>query len=51
MYKAIAAEGLIVTAGGIGTSTYIIFLLTFLNLVWMNGITTLFGGGTGPADW
>ena len=47
--EAIAAEGLIVTAGGIDLHVhYISADLPEFGLV--NGITTLFGGGTGPAD-
>ena len=47
--EAIAAEGLIVTAGGIDLHVhYISADLPELGLD--NGITTLFGGGTGPAD-
>jgi len=47
--KAIAAEGLIVTAGGIDLHVhYISADLPEFGLD--NGITTLFGGGTGPAD-
>ena len=47
--EAIAAEGLIVTAGGIDLHVhYISADLQEFGLD--NGITTLFGGGTGPAD-
>ena len=47
--EAIAAEGLIVTAGGIDLHVhYISADLPEFGLD--NGITTLFGGGTGPAD-
>lgn len=47
--EAIAAEGLIVTAGGIDLHVhYISANLPEFGLD--NGITTLFGGGTGPAD-
>lgn len=47
--EAIAAEGLIVTAGGIDLHVhYISADLPEFSLD--NGITTLFGGGTGPAD-
>ena len=47
--EAIAAEGLIVTAGGIDLHVhYISADLPKFGLD--NGITTLFGGGTGPAD-
>ena len=47
--EAIAAEGLIVTAGGIDLHVhYISADLPAFGLD--NGITTLFGGGTGPAD-
>ena len=47
--EAIAAEGLIVTAGGIDLHVHYISadLPEFGS---DNGITTLFGGGTGPAD-
>ena len=47
--EAISGEGLIVTAGGIDLHVhYISPGLTHAALD--NGITTLFGGGTGPAD-
>lgn len=47
--EAIAAEGLIVTAGGI--DLHIHYISADLPEFGMdNGITTLFGGGTGPAD-
>lgn len=47
--EAIAAEGLIVTAGGIDLHVhYVSADLPEFGLD--NGITTLFGGGTGPAD-
>lgn len=47
--EAIAAEGLVVTAGGIDLHVhYISADLPEFGLD--NGITTLFGGGTGPAD-
>lgn len=47
--EAIAAEGLLVTAGGIDLHVhYISADLPEFGLD--NGITTLFGGGTGPAD-
>ena len=47
--EAIAAEGLIVTAGGIDLHVhYISADLPEFGID--NGITTLFGGGTGPAD-
>lgn len=47
--EAIAAEGLILTAGGIDLHVhYISADLPEFGLD--NGITTLFGGGTGPAD-
>ena len=47
--EAIAAEGLIVTAGGIDLHVhYISADLPEFGLD--NGITTIFGGGTGPAD-
>lgn len=47
--EAIAAEGLIVTAGGIDLHVH--YISTDLPEFGLdNGITTLFGGGTGPAD-
>lgn len=47
--EAIAGEGLIVTAGGIDLHVH--FLSPGLaHAALDNGITTLFGGGTGPAD-
>ncbi|MBW7800700.1 urease subunit alpha [Streptococcus thermophilus] len=47
--QAIAAEGLIVTAGGIDLHVH--YISADLPEFGMdNGITTLFGGGTGPAD-
>ena len=47
--EAIAAEGLIVTAGGIALPVH--YISADLPEFGMdNGITTLFGGGTGPAD-
>ena len=47
--EAIAAEGLIVTAGGIVLHVH--YISADLPEFGMdNGITTLFGGGTGPAD-
>lgn len=47
--EAIAAEGLIVTAGGIDLHVH--YISADLPEFGMdNGITTLFGGGTGPAD-
>ena len=47
--EAIAAEGLIVTAGGIDLHVH--YISAYLPEFGMdNGITTLFGGGTGPAD-
>jgi urease subunit alpha len=47
--EAISGEGLIVTAGGIDLHVH--YLSTGLGHAALdNGITTLFGGGTGPAD-
>ena len=47
--EAIAAEGLIVTAGG--TDLHVHYISADLPEFGLdNGITTLFGGGTGPAD-
>ena len=47
--EAISGEGLIVTAGGIDLHAH--YLSTGLaHAALDNGITTLFGGGTGPAD-
>lgn len=47
--EAISGEGLIVTAGGIDLHVH--YLSTGLaHAALDNGITTLFGGGTGPAD-
>lgn len=47
--EAISGEGMIVTAGGIDLHVH--YLSPFLkNAALDNGITTLFGGGTGPAD-
>ena len=47
--EAIAAEGLIVTAGGIDLHVHYISA-DLPEFGFDNGITTLFGGGTGPAD-
>lgn len=47
--EALAAEGLIVTAGGIDTHIHFINP-TQVDEALSNGITTLFGGGTGPND-
>ncbi|QNQ80930.1 urease subunit alpha [Lactobacillus sp. PV034] len=47
--EAISGEGMIVTAGGIDLHVH--YLSPFLTHAALdNGITTLFGGGTGPAD-
>lgn len=47
--EAISGEGMIVTAGGIDIHVH--YLSPFLTHAALdNGITTLFGGGTGPAD-
>ena len=47
--EAISGEGLILTAGGIDLHVH--YLSTGLaHAALDNGITTLFGGGTGPAD-
>lgn len=47
--EAISAEGLIVTAGGIDTHIHFINPHQVKEAL-IGGITTLFGGGTGPAD-
>lgn len=47
--EAIAAEGLIVTAGGIDTHIHFISP-TQIETALYSGITTMIGGGTGPAD-
>lgn len=47
--EAIAAEGLIVTAGGIDTHVHYI-TPDIAEISLESGVTTLFGGGTGPAD-
>ena len=47
--EAIAGEGLIVTAGGIDLHVHFISP-GLAHAALDNGITTLFGGGTGPAD-
>ncbi len=47
--EAIAAEGLIVTAGGIDTHIHFISP-TQIETAFYSGITTMIGGGTGPAD-
>lgn len=47
--EAIAAEGLIVTAGGVDTHVHYI-TPDIAEISLESGVTTLFGGGTGPAD-
>ena len=47
--EAIAAEGLIVTAGGIDSHVHYI-TPDIAEISLESGVTTLFGGGTGPAD-
>ena len=47
--EAIAAEGMIVTAGGIDTHVHFI-TPDIAEISLESGVTTLFGGGTGPAD-
>ncbi len=47
--EAIAGEGLIVTAGGIDTHIHFISP-TQIRTALYSGITTMIGGGTGPAD-
>lgn len=47
--EAIAAEGLIVTAGGIDTHIHFISPQQ-IDTALYSGITTMIGGGTGPAD-
>lgn len=47
--EAIAGEGLIVTAGGIDTHIHFISP-TQVDTALYSGITTMIGGGTGPAD-
>lgn len=47
--EALAGEGLIVTAGGVDTHIHFINPEQ-VNEALSNGITTLFGGGTGPND-
>ena len=47
--EAIAGEGLIVTAGGIDTHIHFISP-TQVNTALYSGVTTMIGGGTGPAD-
>lgn len=47
--EAISGEGMIVTAGGIDSHVH--YLTPYIvHAALDNGITTLFGGGTGPAD-
>jgi urease subunit alpha len=47
--EAVAGEGLIATAGGIDTHIHMICPQQVYNAI-SNGITTMIGGGTGPAD-
>lgn len=47
--EALAAEGLIVTAGGIDTHIHFISPQQ-IDMALYSGITTMIGGGTGPAD-
>ena len=47
--EAIAGEGLILTAGGVDTHIHFISP-TQVNTALYSGITTMIGGGTGPAD-
>lgn len=47
--EAIAAEGLIVTAGGVDSHVHYI-TPDIAEISLESGVTTLFGGGTGPAD-
>ncbi len=47
--EAIAGEGLILTAGGIDTHIHFISP-TQIETALYSGVTTMFGGGTGPAD-
>lgn len=47
--EAISAEGLIVTAGGIDTHIHFISPQQ-VNTALCSGVTTMIGGGTGPAD-
>lgn len=47
--EALAAEGLIVTAGGIDTHIHYISP-TQIDTALFSGVTTMIGGGTGPAD-
>ncbi len=47
--EAIAGEGLIVTAGGIDTHIHFISP-TQIDTALYSGVTTMLGGGTGPAD-
>ena len=47
--EAIAGEGLIITAGGIDTHVHLI-TPDIVYAALDNGITTIFAGGTGPAD-
>lgn len=47
--EVISAEGLILTAGGIDTHIHLINPEQVKEAL-CNGVTTLFGGGTGPAD-
>lgn len=47
--EALAGEGLIVTAGGVDTHIHFISP-TQIGCALMSGVTTMIGGGTGPAD-
>lgn len=47
--EALAAEGMIVTAGGIDTHIHFI-TPQIVEVALESGVTTLYGGGTGPAD-
>ncbi len=47
--EALAGEGLIVTAGGVDTHIHFISP-TQVGCALMSGVTTMIGGGTGPAD-
>ena len=47
--EALAGEGMIVTAGGIDT-TFILSARSRSTAALYSGVTTMIGGGTGPAD-
>ncbi len=47
--EALAGEGMIVTAGGIDSHTHFLSPQQFPTAL-ANGVTTMFGGGTGPVD-